>query len=81
MKNISTKEASKNRTASHKGVNERNEMKITNLNPRKCPYNNPPGFRYVEATVYSPTGKVISEGLHCISNDQIFRITASQKKK
>jgi len=73
--------ANHQRTASRKGVQQRNEVEITDENPSYCTYANPPGMKYVEATVTSPAGKVLSDGLICMSNDQLARIKASEGKK
>lgn len=70
--------AGKTRHPNTKGQKTNNEVEITDENPKYCTYNNPPGFKYVEAIVTSPSGKVISEGLICLPIDQIERIKKSK---
>lgn len=81
MEKTKKENANKNRSANVKGITKRSEFVLTDPNPRECPYNNPPGQRYVRGYVISPDGKKGEKGLFCLPSDQIQRIMASEKKK
>jgi hypothetical protein len=72
------RKANHKRGNSNKGkANRKGDLEILDENPKHVAYPNPPGFKYVEATVTYDDGEE-KTGIHLISLDQIARIKASK---
>lgn len=69
--------ANKNRVATNKGAGTSNNVEILDENPKEVPYSNPPGYKYVRASITDAHGES-EESIICIGLDQLERIKKSK---